>query len=87
MRKQVTPEQLEVWLADPVTQAYLDCVEYLKQQVDTLLSGGTFIDPTNTSLTQYNAASLHARKNALVEMGNPLVFLGNYEKPEVENAA
>jgi hypothetical protein len=78
--KQVTPEQLEIWLSDPVTKAYLDCVNFCLEEAKEALSGAGFIDPHNTSLTQYNAATLKSRKDTLTEMSDAFVLLGRYER-------
>jgi hypothetical protein len=78
--KQVTPEQLDIWLSDPVTKAYLECVNYCLEQAQKALADTGFIDPHNTSLTQYNAAVLKSRKETLIEMSDAFVLLGKYEK-------
>lgn len=86
MSKQVTPEQLQVWLADPVTNAYLDCMQYCLEQSREQLADGKGVVPASSDLTLYNQAILGSRRDTLIEALDPQKFLGDYEKPEVANA-
>lgn len=80
--KQTTRDQREIWLSDPVTIAYLDCLSYYREQVEKTLAKGDFIDPRNVDLTQYNAATLKARREILIEASNVHGLLDSLEKPE-----
>ena len=85
MYKQVTPEQLEIWLNDPVTKSYLDCLSYCHEAIRKQLADGSKIDPANSSLTQYNSGYASGCRDTLTEAMNPQHILGHYERPEVEN--
>jgi hypothetical protein len=87
MTKQVTPEQLDIWLNDPVTQAYLDAMQYCHDQSREQLASSTAVDPSNSSTTLYNQGYLAGTRNALAEALNPQKFLGHYERAEVADAA
>lgn len=84
--KQVTPDQLENWLADPVTQAYLDCAQYCLEQAREHLADGKGLVPASADLTLHNHAYIAARRDTLVEVLNPQRFLGQYERAEAANA-
>jgi hypothetical protein len=83
--KQVSPEQVDLWLNDPVTKAYLEAVNYCKTAVETRMHEGGLIDPENNDLTCYNLAYCKGRRDMVLEAQNPLLFLATYERPEVAN--
>lgn len=85
MYKQVTPEQLEIWLADPVTKSYLDCLKYCHEAVRKQIADGNKVDPTNSSVTQYNMGYAAGCRDTLSEALNPQHIFGAYERPEVGN--
>lgn len=86
MEKQVTPEQVELWLNDPVTKAYMESIAYCRTAIEDKAHSGTLIDPRNNDLTCHNLAYANGRRALLIELENPFVFLGAYEKPEAANA-
>jgi hypothetical protein len=55
-------------------------VNYCLEEAKKSLASGTFIDPRNVDLTQYNAATLNSRRDTLTEMSDAFVLLGKYEK-------
>jgi hypothetical protein len=81
--KQVSPEQVDLWLNDPVTKAYLDSLQYCLRKAQDTLADGSFIDPHNVSLTQYNAAYQRGRRELILEALNPKHIFAAYEQPEV----
>jgi hypothetical protein len=85
MSKQVTPDQLDGWLNDPVTKAYLDSLDYCLRSSEKAISDGSLVDPANSDITQYNFAYSKGRREILLEAGNPAVILARYERPEVVN--
>lgn len=48
---QVTPEQIQLWEADPVTQVYLQCLGWFKGDVADDASTGTIVDSSSADLT------------------------------------
>jgi len=86
MYKQVTPEQLEIWLNDPVTKAYRECLEFLRTKVVMEGGSGKFIDPANNDLTCHNMAVSLGKQEAYAEALDPAQLLGDWERPEVVNA-
>ncbi len=86
MYKQVTPDQLDIWLSDPVTKSYLDCLNYCYEQLRKQLADGANVDPANSCATQYKSGYSSGARDMLKEAMNPQHILGTYERPEVENA-
>ena len=79
--KQVSPEQVDLWLNDPVTKAYLEAVNYCKTAVEERMHNGTLLDPRNNDLTCYNLAYSRGQRDLLLETESPLLFLAKYERP------
>ena len=48
---QVTPEQVQLWEADPVTQAYLKCLDWFIADVRDDASDATIVDSACADLT------------------------------------
>lgn len=48
---QVTPEQIQLWEADPVTIAYLKCLEFYRNDVCEDASSGSIVDSSSADLT------------------------------------
>ena len=69
--KQVSPEQVQIWLNDPVTIGFLDCVTYLKEKAEESMSSGRLIDPKNNDLTCHNIAYTNGMKDTLIEVSDP----------------
>lgn len=86
MYKQVTPDQLDIWLSDPVTKSYLDCLSYCLEQMRKQIADGIAVDPTNSSVTQYNSGYSAGRRDTFNEALNPASIFALYERPEVANA-
>ncbi len=45
--KRVTKAQLELWLADPVTKAYLICLSELARKSKEAILDGSLVDSSN----------------------------------------
>ncbi len=48
---QVTPEQIQLWEADPVTKVYLQCLGWFKADVADEASNGSIVDSSSADLT------------------------------------
>ncbi len=85
MHKQVSPEQVDIWLQDPVTLAVLDSINYLLESAKKTLANSTGVDPSNAHLTLHNQGKLGGVRDTLMEISDIPSFLGKYERPEVAN--
>ena len=48
---QVTPEQIQLWESNPVTQAYFQCIEWKREDVKDDASSGAIVDSSCADLT------------------------------------
>ena len=48
---QVIPEQIQLWLNDPVTKVYLQCLDWFKEEVNESASNGSIVDSSCADLT------------------------------------
>lgn len=48
---QVTPEQVQLWESNPVTKAYLKCLEWRREDVRDDASNGSIVDSSCADLT------------------------------------
>ena len=70
---QVTPEQIQLWEADPVTKAYLKCLAWTREDVREDASDATIIDSACADLT-------HARIHINMGQQQGLVSAIDYGK-------
>lgn len=73
LHPQVTPEQIQLWEADPVTKAYLQCLEWFNADVRDDASDGTIIDSACADLS-------HARIHINLGQQQGLVTAMEYGK-------
>lgn len=62
--KRLTTVQVELWLNDPATKAYLVCIGLEMERVEGELENGSWIDPTNNDLTSWNLSNHRAQIEA-----------------------
>ena len=48
---QVTPEQIQLWEADPVTKVYLQCLDWYHKDVEDKAKGDEIVDSSNADLS------------------------------------
>ena len=68
---QVTEAQLEIWLASPVTEAYLDCLDWKRRDTIEAAGSGKLTDSSNADMTH---ALLHrslGQQDAYAEAAKP----------------
>ena len=61
----VSQLQLDQWLLNPVTLVYLECLEFEKMGVDSLLSSNSLIDSSNNDLSMNTIHSAMGSKLGL----------------------
>ncbi len=83
--KQVSPEQVQIWLSDPVTVAYLGCLEFLKETAQTNLASGRLINPHNNDHTCHDIARANGMKDAFIGACDPVGLLAQYEQAGAED--
>ncbi len=68
---QITPDQLELWLANPVTKGYLRCLSW--KEADTVEQAGTgkLVDSSNADMTHAMLHRALGQQDALKEAALP----------------
>lgn len=72
---QLTEPQLEIWLDNPATKAYLICIGLEMERVEGVLDGGRWIDQTNNDLTCWNLSNQRAKIEAYDNVRDPEALL------------
>ena len=63
--KRITQAQFDLWLANPVTKTYLQCIEWSCEQISEILGKGLHIDASNNDLSMNRIQSLLGQKIGL----------------------
>lgn len=66
----VTPEQIQLWEANPVTKAYLQCLEWFKQDIADLASNGGVADSSSADLTHAMLHRNYGQQDGLADAAN-----------------
>ena len=75
---QVTPEQVQLWEADPVTIAYLKCITWKHADVVDDAGNGSHVDYSNADLTLGMTAQNLGQQQALVTAGDYLSLFSEF---------
>jgi hypothetical protein len=78
----VTRNQLEIWLANPVTLNYLKCLEFEIEKLEVALSNEMLIDSANNDLSMNNIHSALGSKCGLRTAKHFEVLLNSYSMVE-----
>ena len=76
---------MDLWLAHPVTKAYLICLKTNIEAVNAKIAGGSYIDYQNNDLSMNQISSAIGWKNAVDAMRNLENILKNAEMIEVKD--
>lgn len=49
--KRISQDQLDIWMDNPVTRTYLQCLEWSAEQISEVLSKGGLVNPENNDHT------------------------------------
>lgn len=83
--KRVTQVQVDLWLADPVTQAFKTCLQTSCEGVKAKLGAGEYIDSSNNDLSMNSIHSARGWAESLEAMSNFESILNKAEMIEVSN--
>ncbi len=75
---QVTENQLEIWLASPVTKAYLRCLEWKHADTIDNAGSGKLTDSSNADMTHAMLHRALGQQDAFVECGKVEKLLDFY---------
>ena len=74
---------MEIWLDNPVTNTYLQCLEWSGEQIGEVLSRGGFVDSTNNDHTSNQIHSAMGRRHGLSEACDPTAILAIHKMLEI----
>lgn len=88
---QITEPQMEIWLASPVTKAYLQCLEWKRADNRDAAGSGKLVDSASADVTHAMLHRALGQQDGYLEAGKPETLLDFYEmifrppKEEAEN--
>ena len=82
--KRVTQAQLEIWLDNPVTQKYLQCLGWSKEQIQEVLGKGGYIDSDNNDKSMNRIHSALGEQAGLEKAQDPTAILIAHQMLELE---
>lgn len=70
--KRVTQAQFDLWIDNPVTKTYLQCLEWSAEQIAESLGKGSNVDSSNNDLSMNIIHSRLGEKVGLLKAANPI---------------
>lgn len=84
---QVTEVQVALWLAEPTTRTFLQCVEWKRLDTRDAAGSGEIVDSSNSDLTHALIHRALGQQDVFQEIQNPESILDHYgmiDHPEPE---
>ena len=75
---QVTTDQIDIWLASPVTKAVLSCLEWKRDDTKDAAGSGKLTDSSNADLTHALLHRALGQQDAYDEARDPRALLEHY---------
>lgn len=75
---QVTEAQVELWMANPVTKAALECFEWLRQDTADQAGTGKLVDSGNADMTHAMLHRALGQQDSLATCQDPIGLLDRY---------
>ncbi len=85
---QVPQEVVDLWLALPVTRAFLQCLEWRRLDTRDAAGDGTLVDSSNADLTHAVIHRALGQQDVYKELSDPVEILNYYDmimEPEVND--
>ncbi len=76
---QVTQEQIDLWLAQPVSKVFLSCLEFKRLDIRDAAGDGTLVDSSNADLTHAVIHHALGQQAMLAEAADPRRLMEFYE--------
>lgn len=70
--KRITQAQYDIWIDSPVTEAYLQCLEWSAEQNSEVIENGNLIDITNNDLSMNRIQFANGEKSGLMSATKPV---------------
>ena len=82
--KRVTQPQFDLWIENPVTKAYLQCLNWSSEQQQEIVGSGGLVDTTNNDKSMNQIQYALGTSNGLQSAVNPLDHLHTHQMIELE---
>ena len=76
---QVTQIQVDLWLKDPTTKAFISCLEFQQDDIKDVLGSGSIVDPSSSDLTLSRISQCRGQVEGLESAAKPEVLLNHYK--------
>jgi len=81
--KRTTQAQFDIWIDNPVTQAYLKCLIWSGEQAEEIAGNGSIIDIGNNDKSMNSIHSLLGQKIGLTTASKPLALFNAHAMIEI----
>lgn len=85
--QRVTQPQYDLWIDNPVTQAYLQCLKWSAEQQEEIIGNGSLIDNSNNDLSMNRIQYADGASFGFKSSSNPISHFKLHEMIEVEDVA
>lgn len=75
----ISQAQFDIWIDNPVTKTYLQCLEWSGEQVEEVLGKGGYIDPSNNDLSMNRVYNALGQKTGLTNASKPWDIMITHE--------
>ena len=76
---QLTEPQVEIWLAQPVTKTFLQCLQWKWLDVRDQAGVGALVDSSNADMTHALLHRALGQQDGYAEAGQPETLMDHYE--------
>ncbi len=77
--KRIGQDQFDIWMDNPVTVAYLKCLEWSSSQISEVMGKGGYVDSTNNDITSNKIHSAIGKQSGLNVALNPRDVMVSHE--------
>ena len=77
--KRITQTQYDIWIDDPTTKTYLQCLKWSAEQIAESLGNGAGIDTSNNDLSMNQISTAMGKKSGFIEASGWSVNDNNIE--------
>ena len=80
--KRISQAQFDIWIDNPVTLMYIQCLRWSEDQIQEALGHGGFIDSNNNDKTCNQIHSALGEQRGYLKAQNPISFFVNHQMIE-----
>ena len=81
--KRATQAQFDIWIDNPVTRVYLQCLKWSAEQAEEIAGNGSLIDSSNNDLSMNHIHGVMGQKIGLITASNPESLFNTHEMIEI----